>query len=338
MKMDIPALLLDDPESENVSGIQEVVTTEDVKNGIEEKITSSCFKDVSKDIKENSEYKEKILSLINTCNQDMFDLKTKYILLGGHLNALSPFVHDIWSWKKGRWCKNIYEVAEHCFGLCKSTTANIIAIAKKFGHMMVTLKPEYEKYNYTQLREMLPLSDEQLKLVNPEMTEQEIKAIKKVSKNVVHGRGQNTSPLINKGIEYNLILKNDTERIDFLKLYRHWGLWLELKELNLKFYKCDLNNGDFIVVTECPRFCLDTTSYYQSYTCGLNDKGSDTYNWFKCIVKKGTSSTSYGYNHVGIGDSEFLTYLKSTKARPVIYFECKNFEEYKQKLEEKEDV
>ena len=286
-------------------------------------------KNVENDVDRNCPDRDVVLSRIYACNRDVFDLKTKYIQLGGHLIDLKPYCKYIWSYKKGRTCKNIYEVAEHCFGFSKSTTANIIGVTERFGYLMTSLAPKFEKYGYSQLTEMLPLSDEQLELVNPDMTVQEIKALKKIQKKVVQTSGQNvenSETLINKGVGNFLSLKNDTERLDFLEMYKCWGVWLELPELNLKFYKCDLDNGDFIVVTE------------NTYWLSQNDKHFDFYSRYLTsfvfrIIRKGTEPTHFGYSTYCSNDNEYLRYLKSTKAKPVTIRAYSNFSEYKKDME-----
>lgn len=286
-------------------------------------------KDIEHDVDSKCPTRDLVLKHIYECNKNIFDLKTTYIQFGGHLIELKPFCKYIWSWKKGRYCKNIYEVAEHCFNLGKSTTANIIGITERFGYMMSSLKSEYDQYLYSQLTEMLPLSDEQLKLVHPGMTIQEIRAIKKTSKKVVQTSGQNvenSETLINKGVGNFLTLKNDTDRLDFLKMYKCWGVWLELPEVNLKFYKCDLDNGDFIVVTED--------------TCWLSQNDKDFYyysrhltNFVFRIIRKGTNPTHFGYSTYPSNEIEYLRYLKSTKAKPVTIRAYSNFAEYKKDME-----
>ncbi len=45
-------------------------------------------------------------------------------------------------------------------------------------------------------------------------------------------------------------LKNKAERERFLENYRSWGLWKEIPELELKFYRKELPNGTRIIATE----------------------------------------------------------------------------------------
>ena len=156
------------------------------------------------DVCQGCRSKELIISIVEKCNSLISDLKTKYVLIGGCLIDLKSHCSDIWSYEKGRYCKDIYEAGKQLFNFCKSTTANIIAIAQKFGDYLCCLKREYEPYTYKQLVVMLPLNEEQLSQVNPSMSEQEIKAVRKLGKTAVQQVEQNvenSETLINKGIQ-----------------------------------------------------------------------------------------------------------------------------------------
>ncbi len=45
-------------------------------------------------------------------------------------------------------------------------------------------------------------------------------------------------------------LKNRTERENFIKNYGKWGVWKEIPELKLKYYRYMLPNGAYIIITE----------------------------------------------------------------------------------------
>ena len=278
------------------------------------------YRKVIGDIRQDSKDKELILARIEKCQEDIQELKTRYILLGGHLNDLKPYAKDIWNLAKGRWCKDIYELAEHCFGFKKSTTINIIAVAKRFGDCMTSLKPEYGRFNYSCLCEMLPLTDEQLKLCTPEMTVQEIRSLRKANKDKDQTSGQNVD---NSKIPYGnciLALKNDKERIEFLRQYKTWGKWLSLPELALNFYKCDLTNGDFIVATENVGFHKDKkTGPWVTY----------------CIVYQGTSKDSYFYDTYAMATTNILNYIKSSQVKFIVSVDCENFADYLNKTSKK---
>ena len=252
-------------------------------------------------------------------------LKVDFVLLGGYLNDLKPYVHEVWSDRKGRFCKDIFELSQQEFNLCKTTVKNVIGVATRFGYLFTSIKDEFKEYNYSQLVEMLPLSDEQIKLVSPDMTQQEIRALKKAQIKKSQLTDQNENPPLNP-LDCLLVLTNDKQRLEFLGLYESWGVWLEVPELNLKFYKCDLNNGDMIVVT---RFCSFLSESCLDYEWRVNNLCSIAFR----IIKKGTSPTYYGYSAYANSDSEYLSYLKSTKAKIVCTFECKTLEEYKKKIE-----
>ena len=262
---------------------------------------------------------------IDKARQIVGTLKVDFVLLGGYLNDLKPFVHDVWSDRKGRYCKDIFELAQQEFNLCKTTVKNVIGVATRFGYLFTSIKEEFKEYNYSQLVEMLPLSDEQIKLVSPEMTQQEIRALKKsqVQKSQLTDQTQNSPPL--SPLDCLLTLTNDSQRLEFLKLYESWGVWLEVPELNIKFYKIDLNNGDMFVITQ---FCTFLSKNCQDYEWYKKCSVSTSFR----LIKKGTSPTHYGYSHYETSTPEYLSYMKSTKAKIVCPFECKTLEEYKQKL------
>ena len=82
---------------------------------------------------------------------------------------------------------------------------------------------------------MLPIPNELLSFITPDMSVKQIRDFKNVSKNSDPTSGQKNSSLENKGIERFIILKNDTERINFLKNYADWGLWFEEQRLGIKY-------------------------------------------------------------------------------------------------------
>lgn len=84
--------------------------------------------------------------------------------------------------------KNIVEACQAELGFKKSTTYNMINIVEEFGKPdtsgFITYSSLFgvEKFSYSQLCEMLSLSDKQRLKVTPEMTVKEIREIKKVEK------------------------------------------------------------------------------------------------------------------------------------------------------------
>lgn len=84
--------------------------------------------------------------------------------------------------------KNIVEACQSELGFKKSTTYNMISIVEKFGKPdssgFITYSSLFglEKFSYSQLCEMLSLSDNQRLKVTPEMTVKEIREFKKEEK------------------------------------------------------------------------------------------------------------------------------------------------------------
>lgn len=279
----------------------------------------NALNDKAKKLVESTEPKiltflEQTTEEIKTCIKN---IRQNFFKLGVMLSAIkdSEEIKTVFNWKLGRECKNIYEYAEQEFKLSKSTTANLMGIVKRFGNLNKSLKKEYEPYLYSQLCEMLPLTSEQLELVSPDMTGREIRALKKVglkqTSEVVQAPGQNSEVEEKAADPLGYYLKNDEQRLDFVRNYTRWRLWLQVPELNLKFYRCDLNNGDYLLVTESEENVLKDCEHYDwYYNCRISHN--------LIIVKQGTSKEFYGYSLLGISNSEYLSYMKSTKARVMI--------------------
>ena len=85
---------------------------------------------------------------------------------------------------------SIYEYAEKELGFKKSSTKNFIAINYEFGcrnglprgiahERTMSLQPQYQQFNYSQLCEMLSMSDKQREKVTPDMTVKQILELKR---------------------------------------------------------------------------------------------------------------------------------------------------------------
>lgn len=279
----------------------------------------NALNDKAKKLVESTE--PKVLTFLEQTTEEIKscikNIRQNFFKLGIMLSAIkdSEDIKTIFNWKLGRECKNVYEYAEQEFKLSKSTTANLMGIVKRFGNLNKSLKKEYEPYLYSQLVEMLPLTSEQLELVSPEMSSREIKALKKIglkqNSEIVQALGQNSEVEEKAADPLGYYLKNDEQRLDFVRNYTRWRLWLQVPELNLKFYRCDLNNGDYLLVTESEENVLKDCEHYDwYYNCRISHN--------LIIVKQGTSKEFYGYSLLGISNSEYLSYMKSTKARVMI--------------------
>lgn len=249
--------------------------------------------------------------LTNQANETIEDMKKGFVKLGFLLIKIksNKNLQDVYSDEKCRPCKDIYEFAKQEFKLSKAMTSVFMGIARRFGYEVTEnrLRSKYEPYSQTQLQEMLPLSDSQLELVNPDMTIQEIKALKKVRK-VVQLTEQKTDSEKNCGYDQGIALKNDSQRLDFFKRYKDWGVWLSVPELSMKFYKCMFNNGDYALVTE---IAFERKNF--------EGKKETLYNSHFQIIRAGTGAVQYyssdHYSFSEYSGTQICDYFKETKAK-----------------------
>lgn len=115
----------------------------------------------------------------------MFDAARQFVYIGFLLWEVQEYGYYM---EKGY--ASVYEYAERELGFKKSSTKNFIAINYQFGsrdgrpcgiahERTMTLQPKYEQFNYSQLCEMLSMSDKQREKVTPDMTVKQIRELKK---------------------------------------------------------------------------------------------------------------------------------------------------------------
>jgi hypothetical protein len=111
----------------------------------------------------------------------LVDIANTYLLV-----AYRVYEIDYRKSYKANGYKNIVEACSDAFGFSKTTTYNLLGIVKRFGKPDLSGFITYEslfginKFCYSQLCEMLSLSDNQLSKVTPDTTVKEIREIKKV--------------------------------------------------------------------------------------------------------------------------------------------------------------
>lgn len=108
----------------------------------------------------------------NKINEASQQIKNNYIYIGFLLNELSRsenFCHEPYT---------ISEYAEKEFGFSKSLTYSMMKVAERFCHGMFILD-EFKNYGYSQLVELLPVSDSDLINFKSDMSVREIKEKKK---------------------------------------------------------------------------------------------------------------------------------------------------------------
>lgn len=107
---------------------------------------------------------------------DVSNIKEHYLKLGRHLYEFqnNEYYRDFGF-------DNFEECIARNLGLDKGTASRCMNVWLRFCNKNVVIE-EYEEFNYSQLVEMLPMSDEQIAEISPGMSVREIREFKKESK------------------------------------------------------------------------------------------------------------------------------------------------------------
>lgn len=134
------------------------------------------------------EPRESALQSLKYLYTDMTDIRKYYIRLGFHLDEFErlKYYNDFGYITMEEFCeKNLgldKSAVSRCINVYRTFNAgkdvNYCAGSKTIGCPM-ELSEKWSKYSYTQLCEMLPLSDEQRKDIKPDMTIKQIREYKK---------------------------------------------------------------------------------------------------------------------------------------------------------------
>lgn len=115
----------------------------------------------------------------------MYDAARQFVYIGFLLWEVQEF-----GYYNEKGYASVYEYAEKELGFKKSSTKNFIAINYEFGcrnglprgiahQRTMSLQPQYQQFNYSQLCEMLSMSDKQREKVTPDMTVKQIRELKR---------------------------------------------------------------------------------------------------------------------------------------------------------------
>lgn len=124
----------------------------------------------------NGSVDDDCIKLTNKIKGVLYDIAHSFVYIGLLLSELS-YSEDYLLWGYD----SIYDYAYQQLGFKKSSVNNFINVCRVFsvdGHSMY-LRDKYEDFNYSQLTEMLSLSDKNRELVTPDMSVREIRALKK---------------------------------------------------------------------------------------------------------------------------------------------------------------
>lgn len=118
---------------------------------------------------------------------------------------------------------------------------------------------------------------------------------------------------INTGVCTGRKLKNKTERENFINNYKAWGIWKEVPELEMKYYRYVLPDGTQIIVS------VHQCRFYDYQTKTNKDRASIKYHlvvpqeikWPDISYTNGNEFKHFNPN--GCGISTVVKYLTDTK-------------------------
>lgn len=114
---------------------------------------------------------------------DIDDIKSNYIKLGFHLKECQGAkYYECFGYS------NFYDYVHANFGLDKSAVNRCMNVFNRFcqkqgASYQMRLDDKWKDYSYSQLTEMLPLDDESIKDITPDMTVKQIREYKRQVKN-----------------------------------------------------------------------------------------------------------------------------------------------------------
>ena len=128
------------------------------------------------------EEREAARSSLKYILSDVNDIRKSYIRLGFHLNEF-----DRLGYYRDFGYASLTEFCDANLGLDKSAVSRCISVFKEFAKVndnichsrTMFLDDKYEEYSYSQLCEMVSMTEEQRRLVKPEMSVKQIRELKK---------------------------------------------------------------------------------------------------------------------------------------------------------------
>ena len=211
----------------------------------------------------------------------MQDTNNRFLTAGRNLKKIRD--EQLWMLDEGYNKNNLFASFEGyiltTLDISKSTVYRLIQVYEMYGRDVAT----YEKYNYSQLQELCciqPEDSELLKSITPNLTISTIRKLKhqyyenkareeqqkieqsskfklatydgpmpkKTDKNITYEDiFHETEKIIDQNSIEPLVLKNKTERQNFLTTYRTWELIANVDYLKLKIYRRRLKNQTAII-------------------------------------------------------------------------------------------
>lgn len=155
---------------------------------------------------------ESALNSLKYIYTDITDIKKSYIRLGFHLSEFNRCKYYL-EFGFG----SISEMAEANFGMDKGAVSRCIGVFRRFcqkqGHSCkMMIDDRFKDFSYSQLLEMLPLDDDVIRKITPDMSVRQIREFKKKKQSLTVA----TSQLIN---DVKMMTKNEESNPKFSDIY-----------------------------------------------------------------------------------------------------------------------
>ena len=239
------------------------------------------------DIYAPKEVNELARASIGYIESDVMDIKKRYVTLGFHLYEM-----DQCRYYEDLGYENLYECIEANFAMDKSAVSRCIGVWKTFaavdgdGSRKMWVDDRYKDFSYSQLAEMLPMSECDRCKIRSDMSVKKIREVKQQLKETKQ-KGDELVPSAvkeTKSVEEVLAgatsqpeemvedqpveivaeqsdrqgqpdfpdMKNMQEREDFVNTYKDWKIWCRNDLTEEVFYRYDLPDGAAIVIKVFP--------------------------------------------------------------------------------------
>mgnify|MGYP006928095597 FL=1 len=235
------------------------------------------------DIYAPEEVNELARASIGYIESDVMDIKERYITLGFHLYEMEQY-----RYYEDLGYGSLYECIEANFAMDKSAVSRCIGVWKAFafvddnGSRKMWVADRYKDFSYSQLTEMLPMSERDRHKISSDMSVKKIREVKQQLKETKQ-KVDEVIPIAvkeNKSVEEVLAvatsqpeemvkdqpveivaeqsdrqgqpdfpdMKNMQEREDFVNTYKEWKIWCRNDLTEEVFYRYDLPDGAAIVI------------------------------------------------------------------------------------------
>lgn len=207
---------------------------------------------------------------VNIIRQELGNIKQSFLAVGWHLK----YIKDRGLYKEDGYT-NIYDFAGDKFHMSQSNVSRYINLCERFsaGNGSLRLDEKYERFDYSQLTEMLPMKPEEQEKVTPDMTVRQIREMKKKAKEKKeyatshNGDAVEISAVVDEGKQEMPELHSDEGRQQWLSDVEAWGLWYEDPNIQARYYKYDFMDGSRLIAVKyrytCPPFMMEEMSQYQ---------------------------------------------------------------------------